>query len=474
MIGANKARKKANSLNLDITSANDFRARSFENRAGAIDTLNDQNIMANFFGDGGSTNTPDVQFGNLHVSSIFTPSKFNLAKNGAVQGKFKVPFKPGFRAFPIIDATSGLIQTLGEEKDIRNSDNPDMTRKQFEFDNAVKRSKMIGTPSPKGMRPRFFAPGGPLKASTPLDGFSTFPERITGKVKEKLNITKPIVKLADSEFSGEVDWYDQYFDKRLPVLANNIFNPTNDPGFNPSEEDWNTMLDKAKKYKDRRMSEVRDKVLLTWNKDGNNLGTYYPLYKLIGLHYDKKENDPILDIVGTHEIGHAIQDVGDPSQPLMSNFALKPVVEAFTKANYKRPERVLPKYPTDPKLRATLIKNFEANKDKPDYGERLEEQLSFVWEAKRAAEKLGMVKDAALHNWGVEDIRALRKKGFLRELKGYTDEDLVLFFNQIAENIQAPKNQTIPPLNLIAMGGELDNPTELVSPQYRKMFPNIG
>ena len=53
IIGANKAKKKANELNADIATANITRNNAFVNRANAIDTTMDQNIMASFYGDGG-------------------------------------------------------------------------------------------------------------------------------------------------------------------------------------------------------------------------------------------------------------------------------------------------------------------------------------------------------------------------------------------------------------------------------------
>lgn len=92
---------------------------------------------------------PDVQFGNLHPTSIFTKRGIKLSKTPGIPGKWKVPFKPGLRALPFIDAITGIVQIINEQNDVKNSSNPIEKRREIEYDNSIKRSVMTGSNSPR-------------------------------------------------------------------------------------------------------------------------------------------------------------------------------------------------------------------------------------------------------------------------------------------------------------------------------------
>jgi hypothetical protein len=304
------------------------------------------------------------------------------------------------------------------------------------------------------------AQNGVRKLSTPYYE----PLKINNSVRQENAIyRKPIYNVKDTPLNEDLDWYDQYFEKRVPIAANNIYNPTNDPNFNPSKEEWEEMQANTKQYLKNRVEDYRNTGKVTWignwDKEATSRGgRYLTDYKLTILAHDKNQQtlapldstntrEAYPQLVAPHEIGHAISSVDRTKDDLdrsdFDKFELSSAIDNFNKNYYKKPERPsIDRNSFAYKILSEKGKEqYEKRHNFPKWEERSEEQLSSVWGAKRMAEKIGMVKDAATHDWTVDDIKKLRNYGFLKYFPGYTDKDLQKFFQTIVENKSTKSNQ---------------------------------
>lgn len=107
----------------------------------------------------------EITFGNLHLSSLFTPTRFNLAKNNAVTGSFKTPMSGFAPVLSGLDFLGGLVQIVNEEKDINKSIDPKKARLESERRNAYNRAKLTGNKAEQFKNTNFtFNNGGIIKA----------------------------------------------------------------------------------------------------------------------------------------------------------------------------------------------------------------------------------------------------------------------------------------------------------------------
>lgn len=107
----------------------------------------------------------EITFGNLHLSSLFTPTRINLAKNNAVTGSFKTPMSGFAPVLSGLDFLGGLVQIVNEEKDINKSIDPKKARLESERHNAYNRAKLTGNKAEQFKNTNFtFNSGGIIKA----------------------------------------------------------------------------------------------------------------------------------------------------------------------------------------------------------------------------------------------------------------------------------------------------------------------
>lgn len=92
---------------------------------------------------------PDMEFNALHTQSSFTPSRINLGKAGAVTGKWRLPLRPIAKSIPVLDFLGGVLQIGSEAIDVKNAANPEMKRKEIEWNNAMKRHLQLGDRPPR-------------------------------------------------------------------------------------------------------------------------------------------------------------------------------------------------------------------------------------------------------------------------------------------------------------------------------------
>ena len=189
-------------------------------------------VNQSFFKYGGNTGNPpdginDVLLGNVHFTPKFTPSRFNLAKNGAVSGKWSVPKGiKTFKGVANVDVIFPLLDILRQEYEIRNSENPKETRKLIEErgNRAVKRlsdpdnplyqeSEILrfgGTPNPE-----YEAEGGEIieHSANPLKK----PKTSGGKLEKLSNTTSKIKGKSHEKGGIPMSGGDRIFSDKLPA-----------------------------------------------------------------------------------------------------------------------------------------------------------------------------------------------------------------------------------------------------------------
>lgn len=226
---ANKAKEKArleDTARFQGEMLNEKKRNIAEGRGGRYYDVNQ--MMQAAYG-GWLDNNEDVQIGNPHLTSKFTPSKFNLSKTG-VQGSWKTPMVKGVPYLQALDALFSITNILNEEKDIRNSVSPTQTRDKYERQHARERYE-LGDKSANTVKSMYdygmLEEGGSIPAITEynvggvhdenMSGYGGIPVDAQGN-KSIVSNAKPVATTEE----GEITWRNPSTGEAY-VFSNKIF-----------------------------------------------------------------------------------------------------------------------------------------------------------------------------------------------------------------------------------------------------------
>lgn len=179
---------------------------------------------------------PDFEFNQLHTQSSFTPSRFNLAKAGAVSGKWRLPFRPIAKSIPVLDFLGGVLQIGNEALEVKNAANPEVKRQEIEWDNSMKRHLLVGDKTPRyEERVQYLQEGGTLKPVAP-DGPLYYEFYNTQGVYTKALASKyPKIPISDILQKSVGD--STFSNKNISLYANDLITKYGEFGLNPHEID---------------------------------------------------------------------------------------------------------------------------------------------------------------------------------------------------------------------------------------------